>query len=508
MTSITERAAVTRPQILAALQKTVAGRWLPLAVVFAVAILVRHLVVANTDVSWLITLAEKVLDGQRLYVDLIEINPPASVFLYLPAVAFARALGLSPETAVDAAVFLAIGVSLWLAGRTLRQAPDDKIDLMRLAVLVAALLAILPAQTFGEREHIAVIFLLPLFALWSVRSADARPDDVLAVLAAGIGAGLALTIKPHFALGLAPAVIAIAVRRKSWQPLVGLENWIAGVIAASYGAGVLVFYPAFVSDIMPMVAATYLPVRQSLFVLLVHCPVLLLSALQLRLATSWRPGLLRLPAITVLLAAAGGFFLVFLLQGKGWPYHSYPTLAVVYIVVAAALSGRAHGPQRSRFDNVALMTGMAAVACATFYWMNLANSMVALNEPIRRLASHPRLLIISSDVSVGHPLVRQVGGTWVGRVGSLWITAGVITRQRRETLDAATAKELAAYGERDRAMLEEDIRRSRPDIILIDRMEFDWEAWARADPGLASQLAAYRTVDSSRQHVILRRHGE
>jgi len=80
--------------------------WLPLALIFAAAIVVRHFVGANTDVSWEITLSEKILDGQRLYTDLIELNPPASTFLYLPAVALARALGLAPEIVVDALVLI------------------------------------------------------------------------------------------------------------------------------------------------------------------------------------------------------------------------------------------------------------------------------------------------------------------------------------------------------------------------------------------------------------------
>jgi hypothetical protein len=78
--------------------------WLPFALILAAAMAVRHFVGANSDVSWEITLSEKILDGQRLYVDLIELNPPASTLLYLPAVALARAFGLTPEIVVDALV--------------------------------------------------------------------------------------------------------------------------------------------------------------------------------------------------------------------------------------------------------------------------------------------------------------------------------------------------------------------------------------------------------------------
>src|SRR6202163_434974 len=86
--------------------------WLPFALIIAAAIAVRHFVGANSDVSWEITLSEKILDGQRLYTDLIELNPPASTFLYLPAVALAQAFGLTPEIVVDALVLIGALISL------------------------------------------------------------------------------------------------------------------------------------------------------------------------------------------------------------------------------------------------------------------------------------------------------------------------------------------------------------------------------------------------------------
>ena len=40
-------------------------RWLSIGIVFLVAILLRQVVPLNTDVSWLLTVGERVLDGQR-----------------------------------------------------------------------------------------------------------------------------------------------------------------------------------------------------------------------------------------------------------------------------------------------------------------------------------------------------------------------------------------------------------------------------------------------------------
>ncbi len=47
-----------------------------IGVVFAIAIVLRQVVPLNTDVSWLLVIGERMLDGQRLYRDIIEINPP------------------------------------------------------------------------------------------------------------------------------------------------------------------------------------------------------------------------------------------------------------------------------------------------------------------------------------------------------------------------------------------------------------------------------------------------
>ena len=56
--------------------------WLISAIVLASIALQIHLGV-NPDTSWNITLAEKVLDGERPNIDFFEINPPMSYFIYV-----------------------------------------------------------------------------------------------------------------------------------------------------------------------------------------------------------------------------------------------------------------------------------------------------------------------------------------------------------------------------------------------------------------------------------------
>src|SRR6476646_9822597 len=91
------------------------------------ALLQSTLIPLDGDISWLITVSERVLDGQRLYVDVIEVNPPASVWLYLPWVALARLLGARPEavivTVTIAGALLSLRATLRLTAR-LPQPPN------------------------------------------------------------------------------------------------------------------------------------------------------------------------------------------------------------------------------------------------------------------------------------------------------------------------------------------------------------------------------------------------
>src|SRR6202012_3540758 len=94
--------------------------WLPIVLVFAVAIGLRLLVPLNTDVAWLLTVGERVLDGQRLYSDIVEINPPMAVLVFLPGIALARALGLDPQVVIDAQILLLAAASMVVTARILR----------------------------------------------------------------------------------------------------------------------------------------------------------------------------------------------------------------------------------------------------------------------------------------------------------------------------------------------------------------------------------------------------
>src|SRR5437660_707151 len=124
MTSEFSAASLRSPSGSAAREGLAPMPLLLIGVVFAVAILLRQVVPLNTDVSWLLVIGERMLDGQRLYRDIIEINPPMAAFAYLPGVALARILGVDPRHVIDAQLLLLAAASLFAVSRILRLSPS------------------------------------------------------------------------------------------------------------------------------------------------------------------------------------------------------------------------------------------------------------------------------------------------------------------------------------------------------------------------------------------------
>ena len=457
-------------------------------------------------------MAEKFLHGQRLYVDFIDPNPPATMFLYVVPAWLAGLIGVRGEFVVGVLVLFAAALSLWLAARILVRAKllADR-DGWLLATIAAAALTVLPGAAFGEREHVGLIVFLPFLAASAARAAGRLLDLPMAIVA-GIGAGIAVVVKPHFAAAIIATAAASAICARSWRPLLTIEDWIAAAVAITYGAWVAVAYPQFISDMLPLVVTVYVPVKTEFwrFVIAFATPLWLLA---LALIVWLKRRAVLEPPFCLLLAASFGFAISYYVQQKGWAYHSYPMLALAVMALAIAFIDRWHGGPAStagstdnRWARLASAIIAALIAGFAFCWMSAIPDRSGLATAVGALKPHPKILAISEDLTIGHPLTRQVEGIWVSRVPSLWITAGVLLRQKYETLDAQTNARLNAYAARDRAMLMEDIARQRPDVILVERSKsFDWMTWANSDPMLAQQLEHYREYGTVDDVLILRR---
>jgi hypothetical protein len=482
--------------------------WLAVAAVFVAAVLLRQIVPFNVDVSWLLIVSERMLDGQRLYVDIVEANPPMAVAVYLLGVALARAIGVRPEVATDGLIFLLIAASLALTWRILRYSSlRGRVAGGALAVWAAALLSVLPMVDFGQREHLALLAMLPAIGVYILRG-NREPVTPAAVLIAALGAAIMLSFKPYFAFAVGFCILTAAAQARDWRVLFAPENWIAAGLVVVYGICIVVFYPEYFTVIYPLVRDVYLLLKAPTLALFVSSATALwVGAVMIVLALQSQQRKFD-AASFVPLAASFGFAIAFFVQRKGWSYQAYPMVALGLLAAGCAISAIDHERISSRRLRVAAMFAVLAMLANACIGFNAGVDVRQIQDQVARLGPHPRVLMLGAAAVIGHPMVRTLQGTWVSRQESLWVR-GIVGRSRGdESIDPQTAARLEVYVARERAGLIEDFRKQPPDVILVDNQASDWGSWAHADPELSALLKAYTPVQTIKGIDILQRANE
>jgi hypothetical protein len=479
--------------------------WLIAAAAIVGALVVQLARSTNPDVSWLLTLNDRMLAGAQPYVGIVEVNPPASILLYTPAVILGKALSLSAETVLMVLLTALIAGTLLFAARTIRryQMTTPANGLLVLSTL-AFVVAVLPLSEFAQREHFATLFMLPYAFVAIARAKGAKIAGGDGALS-GLMLGLAIAIKPHFALCVLFVAGFEILRSRSFRLVFSIEHLIGAGVVIAYLIASLVFFPKFFSDMTPILADLYLPTRNDLPYLIAKISFATLPALAL--CWIYRSGAKREGTVVCLLIAAG-FFAAYLIQGKGWDNHAYPVVAFCLIGAAwAAQQAMAHEAGGSRTLAVVFVAAAVLVAIPRFDKPGADNP--ALAAVVSRLTPHPKLLALGFVLRLGHPLTRDIGGTWIGSAPCLWMTGGAMMMKDRVGDDAASRARADAYFERDRLTVAHDIETQRPDIVLIEKTYgFDFPQWIAGSPPLTAAMERYDLAETVGKVQVFKRRSE
>lgn len=461
------------------------------------------------DVSWLITVSERILAGGRLYVDILEPNPPMAGYLYMPPVLLARALGLSPEPIV---VLWTVGFGLLTTGFAARLVTENRLLKHPELFWPVTLLLFLSAwgEDFAQREHFAAMAGLPLVVCLALRATGIRPR-AYAWIVAGLAGGFMLAIKPHFALPILAGVLYIAWRRRSLSPVFAPEMWLAGTLFAAFCIATLVFYPAFLSNILPVATTVYIPDRRAMWVLLVTRAAVYFEVILLLALVGFRQHIRLSPLLGVMFAMSLGFFLSYLAQGKGYPYQILPGIALIGSFALLGFSEQRQ-PNSRLLDSIIPLAGAAVLAV-----MPLIDDVAQwrkrepLAAAIRPYGEGMRIANLTPDLTVGNPLTRLVHGELVNAPPALLMTISAWRLRLEHQLDPAWSAKIDQFENAERLQLRADLLARPPDIIVSSIDGFDWLEWAAKDPDIARTLAGYEQFDTVKfdeyQLVLLRRKG-
>lgn len=315
------------------------------AAFFLVCILLPPL---NHDVAAVLDFSRRWLAGERLYVDLLDVNPPLIYLLNLVPAALARWTSLTPVQALLACLLLYAAL-LWRATEALRAGrAEGAVEAAALTTTIP-LLMVVAGSDFGQRDVMMGMAAVP-YALLAARRIEGPPAPWRIALGVSVIAALAFALKPYF-LAVPLLVEALVLARRGWarwrrDPV----PWVMGLVWFAYLLLVAIGFPAYRDQVLPFAFQVYGSIHGPGFWGVLGTDVMGAAAFLMLAA----PFTLRREAgafAQALATAAGGAFLAAWIQHKGWTYHVMPVTILgcgAAVVTAARWMDRALPAARGR----------------------------------------------------------------------------------------------------------------------------------------------------------------
>ena len=498
--------------------------WTTAALLAVLSTLCQWRIGFNNDNAWLLYIAGRMLDGARLYVDLVEINPPLIVWLNLPVVWLARVTALDPVGVFRACVLVAAlgsaALCEWLLRRAYRSMPSGAVFLLCVLVLLA-----LPVTWFGQREHLLLVLLLPYLLLGAGRLAGAPELRTGVPAFAGVLAGIGLSLKPHF-LAVWVLVVGYEIGWGHWRAR-RPENFAIVAVGAIYLGAVLILTPEYLG-VARTLGGVYADYRaQGLFSILFGRFEALVAALALAIYLVYRKSLQPRQLTDVLALSTVGALIGLALQGKGFDYHYYPALGLSVLLMGvmtlsmpvptAVAGGRAR----------ALAGILLAVASAVYLEAGVRIGLGPEHSELRTYRMLERavgpvegrsLLVLAPRSGYAFGLVTYAGARWVGRFPCMWVPPALY-RSTTDSVDSPTYRapaEMVPVELWFRSAVIADAVRARPDLILVgvptpglgpQDYWFDLLGYFILDADFAKLMGDYERVGESVGYMVYRRKG-
>jgi hypothetical protein len=375
------------------------------------------------DIGWLIEASRRFVSGERLYVDIIEVNPPLIIYESV----LLSAGQLTPATYIAGVCAIMAVSTLWV----LRLRGPELARYSLLAMLIGGF------TDFGQRDHLVTIYLIPFL----LAERASKPERVALGLWAFLGVGL----KPYFLLIPAAAVAGRAFATRSIRPFFAVECLALGAAGVAYVGFVAVVHPEYFDYIIPLGRFVYWTYGAEL-----SWP---LAALSVAVGgVGLVPFLTREKALIPLGAAVLGGLASFYLQGRNWSYHLIPAAGLALLL--ALLIGR-----RLRAAN----TGVAIIAALQLVrGAHPGSGQHVIPPNVRSVA------FLVSHVFGAYPETLECNVRNATRYPAIWVVPGAWNIAHDPSRTPADRARALALLRQEKATILKDIGTYRPEIIYAD----------------------------------------
>lgn len=432
------------------------------------------------DVGWQLWIGQQLNSGARLYVDILEVNPPLWFWLSAVVERAAEMTGVGGLPALLLFFAACAGVSIYLCSRLVA---DTRERTLIYAALVATLFLTSP-YALGQREQFAWIVALPYVAL-TARRAEGQPVSSAFAVAVGVWAASGFALKHYFVL--VPLALEAWLWWRTRRMLLRPELVVLAGAAAAYVLGILLLTPEYFGTMVPLLRLAYGGYDEPLLVQLqqpaLFAALFAIAAIVMR----WRDVPLLAQAAAV---AAGVFTAVYLLQGKAFHYHALPALGAGLLALAGFA---ACGFRRVKATSIAA-AGLAFAAAAI---TPFAAGPARFDQPARavtaKLPKGSPIVMISASGVAAWPTVYERELSWPSRHMTLWMLPRVWQAEQAGTI----TPELAQLAAQVRAKVARDIVCAKPSLVLVDSRydelvpDGDLLVFMSRNPAVAQAMPSY-----------------
>jgi len=310
-----------------------------LVVIIMIAWSVQSHLLLNCDSIWLLLVAKRLVAGGTYTKDFFEVSPPLIPLLHTPPIYLANWLSINAVLAFRIYVFGLALVSFTVSYLLIRPVFLKKQAFLTywFFVALAFTLFLLPAQDFGEREHLILIFTLPYFFAIVYRL-QGNSFCFFAEMGIGFFAAIGFAVKPHYLIPVVLVETYIIFYTRNLRSWCRPDFITMMVMFVVYLIVVFIYFPDYIHTVIPIVIQFYYAgLQNSWSEVLFIDSIFFFCIAVLFYISQYRQNPYKILS-TVLLLVTIGFMSAYLLQRTNWYYHALPFVAVAFLMALLLLS--------------------------------------------------------------------------------------------------------------------------------------------------------------------------
>lgn len=460
--------------------------WIPLLFLFLFTYFLQNHIYVSNDVAYLVYIANQSLAGATYGIDFFETNPPMILYLYLPICLIYKILHVNIATIIMNYIFILAIVSTIISFFLLKKIirPQDKAILYSLSFAFGCILLLLPANQFGQREHILMIFFLP-YLFSTILALENKKMNATSAFLIGCFAGAGLAMKPFFLIPFFLIEVYAMIAKRNFLFSIRIETITIACVLLLYFISILILHPSYIYVMLPIIMDLYFESVKEPWIEVITTATLYYCAMAIVPIVLFKFDKHYQHLIMILLLAMLGMMLACLVPRTPWYYHMLPAYGfacVIWTYYLVKLTSMYLSHSTNKFTFI-LNKSCFLLLALVFYSMPLNDTLdlfayyihnksygpkKQLIQYVSSLAKHDTVSCFSFNTTDDcFPLVFYTHSQYGGRFPFFWWLRAILHYEhfpKQDTLPTTIAKDKEyVFNE-----MVKDLNHYKSDIVIIN----------------------------------------